>query len=425
MHGQEVKTYFTFIEIIFTGTPVAALTATADERTLAVVEEKLILKNPFKIIISPNRQNIRFSVEKYKKEAIMTGLDWIVEAVKQHSAEMPRTIIFYNTMNDIGCVVNYLMLKLDKAAYAPQQPKVQGNCLVGIYHSNSWERNKKRVLDSLKVTSGKIRVVVASSALSMGVNFPSIRYIINFGPARNILEQHQEIGRAGRDGLQSHARIIYHGHQLSYCEEPVKDFVKTESCLRVAAYKVLDDRIQPLQQPHLCCKNCSALCDCQEEQCLFIPPEFERDAPLLSELYKVPDLTRPVSNEDMSDLKGALDEIKHSLTQGSHLLDNFSGHSFSPHLVDDVVKNCSRIFTIGDILDTCPVFSFANAIKILEVIQEIFLDIPNFDYTMELLIGSQSKVSKKTYLWELDEALKDVNVHNELSSDSDDDLSHV
>ncbi|CAB3979810.1 Hypothetical predicted protein [Paramuricea clavata] len=124
----------------------------------------------------------------------------------------------------------------------------------------------------------------------------------------------------------------------------------------------------------------------------------------------------------MSDLKGALDEIKHSLTQGSHLLDNFSGHCFSPHLVDDVVKNCSRIFTIGDILDTCPVFSFENAIKIL-VIQEIFLDIPNFDYTMELLIGS--KVSKETYLWELDEALKDVNVHNELSSDSDDDLPHV
>ncbi|CAB3979811.1 Hypothetical predicted protein [Paramuricea clavata] len=217
--------------------------------------------------------------EKYKKEAIMTGLDWIVEAVKQHSAEMPRTIIFCNTMNDIGCVVNYLMLKLDKAAYAPQQPKVQGNCLVGIYHSNSWERNKKRVLDSLKVTSGKIRVVVASSALSMGVNFPSITYIINFGPARNILEQHQEIGRAGRDELQSHARIIYHGQQLSYCEESVKDFVKTESCLRVAGYKVLDDRIQPLQQLHLCCKNCSALCDCQEEQYLFIPPEFERDTP--------------------------------------------------------------------------------------------------------------------------------------------------
>jgi superfamily II DNA helicase RecQ len=50
------------------GTPIAALTGTADERTLAVVEKNLLLKNPFKIMISPNRQNIRFSVEKYKKE---------------------------------------------------------------------------------------------------------------------------------------------------------------------------------------------------------------------------------------------------------------------------------------------------------------------------------------------------------------------
>ena len=406
------------------GTPIAALTGTADERTLAVVEKNLLLKNPFKIMISPNRQNIRFSVEKYKKETIMSGLDWIIEAIKQHGEETHRTIIFCNTMNDIARVVNYLMLKLGSAAYAPQQPKVQGNCLVGIYHSNTWETNKDRVLDSLKDISGKVRVVVASSALSMGVNFPSIRYIVNFGPARSILEQHQEFGRAGRDGLQSHARIIYHGQQLSYCEEAVKDFIKSECCLRVAAYKVLDNSVQPLQPPHLCCKNCSALCDCHEGNCLFIPPKFEGDFPSSSH-HKVPHLTRPVSDEDESDLKAALDEIKHSMSQGIHLLDNVSVHCFSPHLVDDVVKNCSRIFTIGDILDTCPVFSFTNAIKILEVIQEIFLDIPNFDESMDLLVQSPSKISKETYLWDFEEALKHVNVSNELSSDSDEELTSV
>lgn len=48
----------------------------------------------------------------------------------------------------------------------------------------------------------------------MGVNFLDIWYIVNWGPARSLLDQHQEAGRAGRDGLPSHVLIIYHGQQL-------------------------------------------------------------------------------------------------------------------------------------------------------------------------------------------------------------------
>ena len=98
---------------------------------------------------------------------------------------------------------------------------------LGIYHSSSWSHNKERVAQSLK-GNGKIRVVVSSTALNMGVNFPDIRYIINWGPACNLLDQHQEIGWAGRDGLPSHSIILYHGQQLSQCEQDVKDFVRAD-----------------------------------------------------------------------------------------------------------------------------------------------------------------------------------------------------
>ena len=57
----------------------------------------------------------------------------------------------------------------------------------------------------------KKRIVVASTALSMGVNFGDIRYVINWGPARNLLDQLQEAGQAGRDGLRAHIIIVYHG----------------------------------------------------------------------------------------------------------------------------------------------------------------------------------------------------------------------
>lgn len=55
-------------------------------------------------------------------------------------------------------------------------------------------------------------------ALSMGVNFPDIRYIV-MGPPKNILNFHQEAGRAGRDNLLSDIVLYYCGQQIVHCED--------------------------------------------------------------------------------------------------------------------------------------------------------------------------------------------------------------
>ena len=121
----------------------------------------------------------------------------------------------------------------------------QDNCLIGIYHSNSWQSSKDRVLKEFKATNGAKRILIATTALCMGVNFPDVRYIINWGPARSILDQHQETGRAGREGEKSHIFVLYHGQQATHCEQEVKDFIRAKGCLRVAAYLSLDATIKP------------------------------------------------------------------------------------------------------------------------------------------------------------------------------------
>ena len=45
-------------------------------------------------------------------------------------------------------------------------------------------------------------MVIASTALSIRVNFPDVRYVIHWGPAHNILDYHQESGRGEKDGKQ-------------------------------------------------------------------------------------------------------------------------------------------------------------------------------------------------------------------------------
>jgi superfamily II DNA helicase RecQ len=56
--------------------------------------------------------------------------------------------------------------------------------------------------------AGKQRVIVATSALEIGVDIPDIWCIIHIDWPRTILDYAQESGRAGRDGLRSEAIII-------------------------------------------------------------------------------------------------------------------------------------------------------------------------------------------------------------------------
>ena len=66
--------------------------------------------------------------------------------------------------------------------------------------------------------------MVATSALSMGVNFPDVKYVIMYGPPRNLLDFHQQ---AGRDGLLAHTVLFYHGQQLTHVEDEMREFLNS------------------------------------------------------------------------------------------------------------------------------------------------------------------------------------------------------
>lgn len=135
----------------------------------------------------------------------------------------------------------------------------QRNALL-LCHSMTWIERKDKFLPSFKKADSVARIVVGSTALSMGVNFPDVKYVVNWGPARTLLEYHQEAVRAGRDGSSAHSVIIYHGKQTAPCEVDVKNFVRTTKCYRVACLKPFVDDVKPLLPGHDCCSSgCSVL----------------------------------------------------------------------------------------------------------------------------------------------------------------------
>ena len=353
------------------------------KKTQATVKDTLAFKkDSLTVYVSPNRTNLRFSVKKVKKMDQLAELQWLINLMKQHSKRTPKTLIFCNTINEIVQVTNFLLSKLGASAY-DHQIKQPENCLLGIYHSNSWEKNKERITSSLKDKEDGIkRVIIATTALCMGVNFPDIRYVISWGATRSLLDFHQEAGRAGRDGQLSHVIALYHGQQIGQCEMEVKQFLRSDGCLRMAAYISFDNNIKPMSPAHNCCSFCARTCECDGDSCSAEVWSFEKDSQDSQESSTT--RTRDVSNMDRQDLREALQEVAMHLNKQGLSIDHTSSHGFSEELISDIVSKCSSIFTIDDILSTFPVFSVGNSLQILEILQEIFLDIPELEGTLEL-----------------------------------------
>jgi ATP-dependent DNA helicase RecQ len=99
------------------------------------------------------------------------------------------------------------------------------------------DKHKSRILNSFHEQDGTCRLVFATNALGMGINFPDVRTVINYGPPREVEEFLQEIGRAGRDGKCAQAVLLFHGHQLKNCDKEIIDYCNSASgCLRKNLY---------------------------------------------------------------------------------------------------------------------------------------------------------------------------------------------
>ena len=155
----------------------------------------------------------------------------------------------------------------------------------------------------------------------------------------------------------------------------------------MAAYKSVDSALVPLNPPHDCCTYCTALCKCEGTSCsaCVLPSESKASKP--PEKPKGP--TRNVTAKDRLDLQSALEEVFQEIKFQSLAIDESVSHGFSPQLISEVVNNGENIFTTEDVLTNFPVFSVRNAIIILEVIQDLFLDIPSLEDTLTLFdLGS-------------------------------------
>lgn len=169
--------------------PLMTLTATASTRVQRDILQQLQLRDPLASHSSSYRPNLHLRCTRKTSKA--ADLLRIANDIEAHRGS---TIVYAMTQSDAESVAGFLGEKL-----AP-------SLKVACYHGGLSMAAREDA--HVAFLNGQVQVVVATVAFGMGIDKPDVRRIIHYGPPKTVEEYFQQIGRAGRDGLDSVCELI-------------------------------------------------------------------------------------------------------------------------------------------------------------------------------------------------------------------------
>jgi ATP-dependent DNA helicase RecQ len=171
---------------IFPNVPVLALTATADARTRDDMASQLRMDSPKTFISSFDRPNIKYKITERENE-----IKQLNEFIQSKHSE------------DTGIVYCLSRRKVEKVT--AELRELGHNAFP--YHAGLSPDVRKKAQEDFNIEE-KI-IIVATIAFGMGIDRPDVRFVAHLDLPKSIESYYQETGRAGRDGKDSSAWMVY------------------------------------------------------------------------------------------------------------------------------------------------------------------------------------------------------------------------
>jgi len=252
--GHEFRENYRRLSLLkeqFATTPIAAFTATA---TMAVEEDiatNLGLIDPKRVRGALFRDNLTINA----RHRIKDGRAQLMEFLKLHKDE--SGIIYTLSRKSTEAVAHFLQ---DKGIEAK------------AYHAGLPTAEKNRTYADF--VADRVQIVVATIAFGMGIDKSNIRFVVHMTMPKTLENFYQEIGRAGRDGVESETLLLFSAQDIvqqkmfieDLPETPYKQhafnkldsmvrFTNSENCRHQSVAAYFDDRMDACGK---LCDNCTA-----------------------------------------------------------------------------------------------------------------------------------------------------------------------
>jgi len=193
--------------------PMIALTATADEHTREDIAARLGLKKAKRYISSFDRPNIRYLVAEKRQP-------------------LTQVLTFLEDWKGASGIIYCLSRKrVEDLAVNLQRHGIRA----AAYHAGMPGRQREKVQDDF--LRDRVKVIVATIAFGMGVDKPNVRFVIHHDLPKSIESYYQETGRAGRDGLESEALMLYGSGDVNLVRRLIENVENPEQ-RRVEVHKL-------------------------------------------------------------------------------------------------------------------------------------------------------------------------------------------
>ncbi len=158
---------------------IAAFTATANPDAQQTIQRVLRLQQPESFRLNPYRANLHLNVQvvwtpRQRRQRLLQFI---------HAKPGQAGLVYVRTRRDSESLAEWLAQQGFQSA---------------AYHAGLGPGDRRQIEQSW--LTGQTQFVVCTCAFGMGINHPSVRWIVHFHSPLLLSEYVQEIGRAGRDG---------------------------------------------------------------------------------------------------------------------------------------------------------------------------------------------------------------------------------
>ena len=250
--GHEFREHYRMLsqlKISFPNSTIAAFTATATQTVREDILNNLNLQNPKVVTGSLFRKNLTITAQHRQTD----GRKQLISFLEEHKNE--AGIVYAFSRKQTETTATYLKKQGFKAE---------------AYHAGLPTDVKNRVFADF--VADEVEIVVATIAFGMGIDKSNIRFVVHMNLPKTLENYYQEIGRAGRDGLEATTLLLFSTadivQQKSFIEalpdSPYKEnafekintisrFANSESCRHQQIATYFHDHIEPCRDK---CDNC-------------------------------------------------------------------------------------------------------------------------------------------------------------------------